>query len=323
MQAQQNAMQAQMTSMQNSVMDEMRMGFLRLTELICLNKVAEKLNEENTTDFSHDDYIQDYQPLVSHGGKSPVLVVVSETSADVKELTRPPKLTIRVPRDRKRSAFTMSLYIDPTVKRPRKPKLSEFGSDTKVDDEIIRSMQAWISDNKNTCMDTGLLEVKPPWFEWLLSPDGWLDGDIKIHGRWATATKGDKQFKHETYQWDDTMINYVKGKYPKHASEPWRTINNILFPANVNQNHWVAVEVDLNQRVIKVYDSIPDAYSVEQILKWATCLRKMLPSLLVHVLPDTYTDSSSFMVERPEEGVPHQGNSYVYFNFLMVIVCLT
>ncbi|KAK0580445.1 hypothetical protein LWI29_002051 [Acer saccharum] len=240
------------------------MGFLRLTELICLNKVAEKLNEENTTDFSHDDYIQYYQPSVFHGGKSPGLVVVSKTSADVKELTRPPKLTIRVPRDRKRSPVTVSLYIDPTVKRSRKSKLSEFESDTKVDDEII-----------------------------------------KIQGRWATATKGDKQFKHETYQWDDTMIDYVKGKYPKHASEPWRTINTILFPANVNQNHWVAVEVDLNQRVIKVYDSMPDTYSVEQILKWATCLRKMLPSLLVHVLLDTYTNSSSFTVERPEERVPH------------------
>ncbi|KAK2658119.1 hypothetical protein Ddye_011171 [Dipteronia dyeriana] len=41
MQAQQNDLKDQMTSMKNSRMDEMRMGFLRLTELICLNKVAE------------------------------------------------------------------------------------------------------------------------------------------------------------------------------------------------------------------------------------------------------------------------------------------
>ena len=75
---------------------------------------------------------------------------MSETSADVKELTRPPKLTIRVPRERKRSAVTMTPFIDPTVKKPRKPKLPEFGSDSKVDDEIVCSMQAWISDNKNT-----------------------------------------------------------------------------------------------------------------------------------------------------------------------------
>ncbi|KAK2655825.1 hypothetical protein Ddye_008877 [Dipteronia dyeriana] len=85
-------------------------------------------------------------------------------------------------------------------------------------------------------------------------------------------------------------------------------IKKILFPANVNGNHWVAVEVDLNERVIKVYDSKPDAYNVDQILKWATCLRKMVSSLLVHVMLDTYTDPSSFTVERPKEGVPCQEN---------------
>ncbi|KAK2663048.1 hypothetical protein Ddye_001622 [Dipteronia dyeriana] len=63
-----------------------------------------------------------------------------------------------------------------------------------------------------------------------------------------------------------------------------------------------------SERVIKVYDSKPDAYNVDQILKWATCLRKMVPSLLVHAMPDTYTDPSSFTVDRPKEGVPCQGN---------------
>ena len=84
-----------------------------------------------------------------------------------------------------------------------------------------------------------------------------------------------------------------------------------MFPANVNGNHWVAVEVNLKERAIKVYDSYPDANSVDGILRWATCLRKMLPSLLVHAMPDTYNDPTSFAVERPEEGVPHQGNQYV------------
>ena len=81
----------------------------------------------------------------------------------------------------------------------------------------------------------------------------------------------------------------------------------------------------MNEQIIKVYDSKPDTYSVNEILKWATCLRKMLPSLLVTVMPETYTDPPSFTVERPEEGVPRQGNQYVfvYFLMVMVIVCLT
>ncbi|KAK2658620.1 hypothetical protein Ddye_005153 [Dipteronia dyeriana] len=153
----------------------------------------------------------------------------------------------------------MSPYVDPTAKRPRKPKIPEFGSDTQVDEEILRSMQLWIKDNKNTCMNIGLLETKPAWFELLLSPNGWLEGDI-------------------------------------------------LFPANVNGNHWVTVEVNLKERAVKVYDTYPDANSVGEILRWVTCLRKMLPSLLVHAVPDTYNDPTSFVVERPEKGVPHQRN---------------
>ncbi|KAK2663249.1 hypothetical protein Ddye_001823 [Dipteronia dyeriana] len=104
-------------------------------------------------------------------------VVVSETSEDVKQLKRLPKHTIKVHRDRKRSAFTVSPYVDPTAKRPRKSKMPEFESDTEVDEKILRSMQSWIKDNKNTCMNVGLLEAKPVWFELLLSPNGWLEGD--------------------------------------------------------------------------------------------------------------------------------------------------
>ncbi|KAK0574581.1 hypothetical protein LWI29_025759 [Acer saccharum] len=258
MQAQQNALQDQMISMHDTLMDEMRMGFLRLTELICLKKVSEELNEHNTTDFSQDDNIQDYEPSNPRGVQSPEFVVVSKTSEDVKQLSRPPKLTIKVPRDRKRSAVTVSPYTDPTTKRPKKPKMQEFGSDNQVDEEIIRLMQSWIKEN-NTCMDVGLLVAKPAWFQLLLSPEGWLEGDhietycrlmrrraifcpqlynknivfldytfmIKIQGRWSTLSKSKKQFKHENYKWDGTMMDYVIGKYPVHASVNWRTIDGV------------------------------------------------------------------------------------------------
>ncbi|KAK3225224.1 hypothetical protein Dsin_005086 [Dipteronia sinensis] len=221
-----------------------------------LQYVSPDLDGCDGEDDVEDDVQDDIGP---HGVTSPDFVVVSEASGDVKQLTRPPKLTIKVLRDRKRSGFTVSPYVDPTAKRPRKPKMPKFESDNQVDEEILRSMQSWIKDNKNTCMNIGLLETKPTWFELLLSPKGWLEGDI-------------------------------------------------LFPANINGNHWVAVEVNLKERAIKVYDSYPDANSVDQILRCATCLRKMLPSLLVHAMPDTYNDPTSFAVERPEEGVPHQGN---------------
>ncbi|KAK2642454.1 hypothetical protein Ddye_024217 [Dipteronia dyeriana] len=133
MQTQQNAMQAQLKAIQDQ-----------------MTSMQNTLNEHNTTDFSHDDNIQDYQLLVTRGVKSFEFLVLFEKSEDVKQFTRPSKLTIRLSRDRKWSAFTVSSYIDPTAKRLRKPKMPKFGSDIKVEDEILCSMQAWISDNKNT-----------------------------------------------------------------------------------------------------------------------------------------------------------------------------
>ncbi|KAK2658965.1 hypothetical protein Ddye_005498 [Dipteronia dyeriana] len=107
-----------------------------------------------------------------------------------------------------------------------------------------------------------------------------------------------------------------------HASVHWRIVIRILFPTNGNGNHGVSVEVNLKERVIKVFDSKSDVYSVDQILKWVTCLRKMLPSLLAYAMPDTYTDPSSFIVERSEESIPHQGNQYVFIYVLIVMVYL-
>ncbi|KAK3221302.1 hypothetical protein Dsin_008327 [Dipteronia sinensis] len=116
------------------------------------------------------------------------------------------------------------------------------------------------------------------------------------------------QFKHETYKWDSEMTDYVIGKKPVEAWEHWRKVNLILFPANVNGNHWVAIAVDLKERVIKVYDSLPEINNVLEITKWTSCLRKMLPSLLVHTMPDIFTDALPFAVERPEKDIPNQGN---------------
>ncbi|KAK2653337.1 hypothetical protein Ddye_013193 [Dipteronia dyeriana] len=233
----------------------------------------------------------------------------SEPSDDVKQLSRPPKITIKVTRDRKRSAYTVSPYIDPIAKLPRKPKMPEFGRDSPLDEDVLRSMNSWINDNNmNTSMHTGVFEANPHWFQILLSEIGWLDGDTRIQGRWSLLVENKIQFKYETYKWDSEMTDYVIGKKPVEAWEHWRKVNLILFPVNLNGNHWVAIVVDLKEWVITIYDSLPEINSVLEITKWISCLRKMLPSLLVHTMPDIYNDALSFSVQRPEKDIPNQGN---------------
>ena len=70
-------------------------------------------------------------------------------SPDVVQLSRPPKLTIKLNRECKRSAFVMSPYVDPTVKNPKRPNMLEFGLPHPADQDSLRSLNEWISDSSN------------------------------------------------------------------------------------------------------------------------------------------------------------------------------
>ncbi|KAK2656183.1 hypothetical protein Ddye_009235 [Dipteronia dyeriana] len=259
----------EMTSMKN----EMRIGFLQLSELICKSKNEKTCHNVDTDviNLSQDNNIHFEPSTFPYVFPSPEMAKGnSEPSGDVKQLSRPPKITIKVTRDRKRSAYTVSLYIDLTAKRPRKPKMPEFGRDSPLDEDVLRSMNSWINDNNmNTSMHTGVFEANPHWFQILLSKIGWLDGDhmeiycrlmrrrafffpqlyshnivlldytfmTRIQGRWSVLVENKTQFKHETYKWDSEMTDYVIGKKPVEAWEHWRKVNLILFTANVNGNH--------------------------------------------------------------------------------------
>ncbi|KAK2639284.1 hypothetical protein Ddye_027079 [Dipteronia dyeriana] len=139
----------------------------------------------------------------------------------------------------------------------------------------------------------------------------------RIQGRWSLLVENKTQFKHETYKWDSEMTDYVIGKKPVEAWEHWRKVNLILFPTNVNENHCVAIAVDLKEWVIAIYDSLPEINSVLEITKWISCLRKMLPSLLVHTIPDIYNDALPFAVQIPEKDIPNQGNRSDYGIFAL------
>ncbi|KAK2639644.1 hypothetical protein Ddye_027439 [Dipteronia dyeriana] len=235
MQTQQDEYQQEVRDEMTSMKNEMRIGFLRLSELICKSKNEKTCHNVDTDviNLSQNNNIH-FQPSTFHRVfPSPEMAKGnSEPSDDVKQLSRPPKITIKVTRDRKRSAYTVSPYIDPTAKRPRKPKMPEFGRDSPLEEDVLRSMNSWVNDNNmNTShlnfmfmllklhiMHTGVFEANPHWFQILLSEIGWLDGDI-------------------------------------------------LFPANVNGNHRVAIAVDLKEWVITIYDYLPEINSVLEITK--------------------------------------------------------
>ncbi|KAK2649053.1 hypothetical protein Ddye_016542 [Dipteronia dyeriana] len=269
----------EMTSMKN----EMRTGFLRLSELICKSKNEKTCHNVDTDviNLSQDNNIH-FEPSTFH------------------RVFSSPEMT--------------------KAKRPSKPKMPEFRRDSLLDEDVLRSMNSWINDNNmNTSMHTCVFEANPHWFQILISEIGWLDGDTRIQGRWSLLVENKTQFKHETYKWDSEMIDYVIGKKPFETWEHWRKVNLILFPANVNVNHWVAIAVDLKKRVITIYDSLPEINSVLEITKWISCLRKMLPSSLVHTMPDISNDALPFAVQRPEKDIPNQGNGYTS-NFCHLIL---
>ncbi|KAK2661746.1 hypothetical protein Ddye_000320 [Dipteronia dyeriana] len=166
MQTQQDEYWQKVRDEMTSMKSEMRTGFLRLSELICKSKNEKTCHNVDTDviNLSQDNNIH-FEPSTFHRVfLSPEMTKGNyEPSDDVKQLSRPPKITIKVTRDRKRSAYTVSPYIDPAAKRPRKPKMPEFGRDNPLDEDVLCSMNSWINDNNMNTRFAGLQVQKMTW----------------------------------------------------------------------------------------------------------------------------------------------------------------
>ncbi|KAJ4717007.1 Ulp1 protease family, C-terminal catalytic domain containing protein [Melia azedarach] len=91
----------------------------------------------------------------------------------------------------------------------------------------------------------------------------------------------------------------------------WTTVDMIYIPARVCKDHWGACALNISDRKITVYDSLPSAHSEVEIKEAMQPLCILLPHLLHHggvYMERTYLEdnTSPFNYIQPLEGIPHQ-----------------
>ncbi|XP_010495393.2 PREDICTED: uncharacterized protein LOC104772485 [Camelina sativa] len=89
----------------------------------------------------------------------------------------------------------------------------------------------------------------------------------------------------------DSYVKHVFGEYPEESATNkkwWIDVDNLYAYLFVNENHWVALDIDLRGKKIHIYDSIPTMVSDDQMAIDCLPLRRMIPAMLSDMIPATH-----------------------------------
>lgn len=115
--------------------------------------------------------------------------------------------------------------------------------------------------------------------------------------------------KHPTI--DESFYKYFIGLSPP-CGKPWEGVKKVYTPFNIDNKHWVALEIQLDSKHIIVYDSQCNYYKEEVIAQKLAQTCQMLPILMMKsgVFPDV--DDTPFVVERVS-GLKQNEEGYLLF----------
>ncbi|XP_010412458.2 PREDICTED: uncharacterized protein LOC104698759 [Camelina sativa] len=111
----------------------------------------------------------------------------------------------------------------------------------------------------------------------------------------------------------DSYVKHVYGEFPEESATHkkwWIDVDNLYACLFVNENHWVALDIDLPGNKIHIYDSIPNMVSDDQMALECLFLRRMIPAMLSDMIPETIRKKSKRMLElrRVKKNVPRNEN---------------
>ncbi|XP_024013991.1 uncharacterized protein LOC112088070 [Eutrema salsugineum] len=92
----------------------------------------------------------------------------------------------------------------------------------------------------------------------------------------------------QSWLFSDGYLDVANGHYDHYlpTHKKWGTDVDFVYIAhNVNNEHWVAVEVDIPKKKIRVFDCIPDLYRKGEVEESVKPYARMIPLLLKHMAP--------------------------------------
>ncbi|CAN6858550.1 unnamed protein product [Brassica oleracea] len=113
-----------------------------------------------------------------------------------------------------------------------------------------------------------------------------------------------KKYDPKTWKFSDTYKKVFNGNYPEEFSNNRKWLKDVdrLFLCHlINGNHWVALEVDLDKKIIHVYDSIQTVVpSITDLLEECRHFTKMISLFLNEMVPERKKSSQQFRISRPK-----------------------
>ncbi|KAF3629559.1 Pentatricopeptide repeat-containing protein, mitochondrial [Capsicum annuum] len=111
-----------------------------------------------------------------------------------------------------------------------------------------------------------------------------------------------------TFQWDEEVIKYVRGKRPYPHGKSWTKAKKILAVMNVDVTRFLTVEILLYKGKIKVYDCKLPVFSEKTFLTHIQSLLKLLPKLLTQSklmdhLPAEVLEKKSWVFEGQNKNI--------------------
>ncbi|KAK9185692.1 hypothetical protein WN943_026051 [Citrus x changshan-huyou] len=158
-----------------------------------------------------------------------------------------------------------------------------------------------------------VLFVDSNWFQSVVQGD-WLNNDhLSVYLRLV------KQRLINSTVWQEKRCTCIDTEFWVSVSGIWtemetsrKMIHKVYMPINLGGAHWVAAEISFAERRITIYDPQTELIPTEQIIKWISCLRELLPRLLI-ACPGFHRDcpmlrvsTDPYDVVRVTAGVPQQ-----------------
>ncbi|KAJ0264983.1 Ulp1 protease family [Hirschfeldia incana] len=116
-----------------------------------------------------------------------------------------------------------------------------------------------------------------------------------------------KKYDPKTWKFSDSYKKVFNGNYPQEFSNNRKWLKDVdrLFLCHlINGDHWVALEVDLDKKIIHVYDSIQTVVpSTTYLLEECRPFTKMIHLLLKEMIPEKKS-TQQFRISRLKN-VPH------------------
>ncbi|KAG2308949.1 hypothetical protein Bca52824_028697 [Brassica carinata] len=111
-----------------------------------------------------------------------------------------------------------------------------------------------------------------------------------------------KKYDPETWEFSETYKKVFNGNYPSEFSNnrKWlKDVDRLFFCHLINGDHWVALEVDLQKKIIHVYDSIQTVVpSITDLQEECRPFTKTIPLLLNEMVPGRKKSTQQFKISR-------------------------